>query len=118
MRCTRRESQFILDVVFNHTGESDESGPTLSLRGLDNAGVYRLRAGNPALYVNDAGCGNVPALERPLVLRSCLEALRTAVLRAAVSMASATISRPCLAGAKMASIQIILYLQRLRRIPC
>ena len=74
----------ILDVVFNHTGESDESGPILSLRGLDNAGVYRLQAGNPALYVNDAGCGNVLALERPTVLRLVLEALRTAVLRGGV----------------------------------
>jgi len=74
----------ILDVVFNHTGESDEFGPTLSMRGLDNAGFYRLQAGNPALYVNDAGCGNVLALERPIVMRLVLEALRTAVIRAGV----------------------------------
>ena len=74
----------ILDVVFNHTGESDDFGPILSLRGLDNAGVYRLQTGNPALYVNDAGCGNVLALERPPVLRLALEALRTAVLRGGV----------------------------------
>ena len=72
----------LLDVVLNHTGESDEFGPTLSLRGLDNAGYYRLEAGKPALYVNDAGCGNVPALERPMVMRLALEALRTAVIRA------------------------------------
>ena len=74
----------ILDVVFNHTGESDEFGPTLSMRGLDNAGFYRLQAGNPALYVNDAGCGNVPALERPMCMRLALEALRTCVIRAGV----------------------------------
>ena len=74
----------ILDVVFNHTGESDESGPTLSMRGLDNGGFYRLQAGNPALYVNDAGCGNVPALERPMAMRLALEAMRTAVIRAGV----------------------------------
>lgn len=74
----------ILDVVFNHTGESDEFGPALSIRGLDNAGFYRLQAGNPALYVNDAGCGNVLALERPPVMRLALEALRTAVIRAGV----------------------------------
>ena len=47
-------------------------------------GVYRLQTGNPALYVNDAGCGNVLALERPPVLRLALEALRTAVLRGGV----------------------------------
>jgi glycogen debranching enzyme GlgX len=74
----------ILDVVFNHTGESDELGPTVSMRGLDNAGFYRLRGDNPALYVNDAGCGNVLALERPHVMRLALEALRTAVFRAGV----------------------------------
>jgi len=71
-------------VVFNHTGESDEFGPTLSMRGLDNAGFYRLQAGNPGLYVNDAGCGNVPALERPMCMRLALEALRTCVIRAGV----------------------------------
>ncbi|HUI21247.1 MAG TPA: glycogen debranching protein GlgX [Methylocella sp.] len=74
----------ILDVVFNHTGESDELGPTLSMRGLDNGGYYRLRPGNLALYVNDSGCGNVLALERPLVLRLVLDALRTAAIRAGV----------------------------------
>jgi glycogen operon protein len=67
----------ILDVVFNHTGESDEQGATLSLRGLDNAGYYRLQAGRPDLYVNDAGTGNVLALERPAPLRLAMDALRT-----------------------------------------
>lgn len=74
----------ILDVVLNHTGESDEFGPSLSWRGLDNVGFYRLRSDNRALYVNDAGCGNVPALERPHVLRLALDALRTAAIRAGI----------------------------------
>lgn len=65
----------ILDVVLNHSGESDELGPTLSLRGLDNAGYYRLAA-QKALYVNDAGCGNVLALDRPVPLRLAMDALR------------------------------------------
>ncbi|HBK06052.1 MAG TPA: 4-alpha-glucanotransferase [Acetobacteraceae bacterium] len=65
----------ILDVVLNHSGESDELGPTLSLRGLDNAGYYRLRA-NRSLYVNDAGCGNVLAMDRPIALRLGMDALR------------------------------------------
>jgi glycogen debranching enzyme GlgX len=65
----------ILDVVLNHSGESDELGPTLSMRGLDNAGYYRL-AGDRSLYVNDAGCGNILAMDRPAVLRLGLDALR------------------------------------------
>ncbi len=65
----------ILDVVLNHSGESDELGPTLSLRGLDNAGYYRLAA-DRSLYVNDAGCGNVLAMDRPIALRLGMDALR------------------------------------------
>ncbi len=68
--------EVILDVVFNHSGESDELGPTLSLRGLDNASYYRLRGDDPRYYVNDAGCGNVLALERAEPLRLALDALR------------------------------------------
>ncbi len=66
----------ILDVVFNHTGESDELGPVLSLRGLDNARYYRLRPDNRALYVNDAGCGNILALDDPGALRLVMDSLR------------------------------------------
>jgi glycogen debranching enzyme GlgX len=65
----------ILDVVLNHSGESDELGPTLSMRGLDNAGYYRL-ADDKSLYVNDAGCGNILAMDRPAVLRLGMDALR------------------------------------------
>ena len=65
----------ILDVVLNHSGESDELGPTLSLRGLDNAGYYRLAA-DQSLYVDDAGCGNILAMDRPAVLRLGMDALR------------------------------------------
>lgn len=67
----------ILDVVLNHSGESDELGATLSLRGLDNAAYYRLEAGNRALYVNDAGCGNILAMDRLGPLRLGMDALRT-----------------------------------------
>ncbi len=65
----------ILDVVLNHTGESDELGPTLSLRGLDNAGYYRL-AEDRSRYVNDTGCGHALAMDRPAALRLGLDALR------------------------------------------
>ncbi|HSI41008.1 MAG TPA: glycogen debranching protein GlgX [Xanthobacteraceae bacterium] len=66
----------ILDVVLNHSGESDALGPTLSLRGLDNALYYRHAMGDPGLLINDAGTGNTLALERPPVLRLALDSLR------------------------------------------
>ncbi len=68
--------EVLLDVVLNHTGEGDESGPTLSLRGLDNATYYRLRAGDASRYANDAGCGNTLALERAPVRHLAIESLR------------------------------------------
>ena len=66
----------ILDVVFNHNGESDQFGPTLSFRGLDNAAWFRLDPNNPAIYINDAGTGNCLALDRPLVVDMAIGALR------------------------------------------
>ncbi len=66
----------ILDVVFNHNGESDQFGPTLSFRGLDNVAFFRLDPQNPAIYVNDAGTGNCLALDRPLVVDMAIGALR------------------------------------------
>ena len=66
----------ILDVVFNHNGESDQLGPTLSFRGLDNAAWFRLDPSNPELYVNDAGTGNCLALDRPLVIDMAIGALK------------------------------------------
>jgi glycogen operon protein len=67
--------EVLLDVVFNHSGEGDERGPTLSLRGLDNASYYRLQE-DRRLYANDAGCGNTLAVERPPALRLVLDTLR------------------------------------------
>ena len=77
--------EVILDVVFNHTGESDELGPTVCLRGLDNASYYRLRPEDPSLYVNDTGCGNTLPLERPHLMRLTLDALRTWVVLGGVN---------------------------------
>ncbi len=65
----------IVDVVLNHTGEGDELGPTLSQRGLDNAGYYRL-APDRRFYGNDTGCGNTLAVDRPAVTRMAMDALR------------------------------------------
>src|SRR5271156_4606556 len=66
----------ILDVVFNHNGESDQFGPTLSFRGLDNATWFRPDPRNPAIYINDAGTGNCLALDRPLVIDMAIGALK------------------------------------------
>lgn len=66
----------ILDVVLNHSGEGDEEGPILSLRGLGDAAWYRTQPGAPGWLVNDTGCGNALALDRPWPLRLAMDALR------------------------------------------
>jgi glycogen operon protein len=66
----------ILDTVFNHTAESDEAGPTVSLRGLDNAVYYRHFADDPGRLVNDTACGNTLACDRAPVLRLVTDAMR------------------------------------------
>ena len=68
--------EVILDVVYNHTAEGNELGPTLSFRGLDNASYYRLTADNPRYYVNDTGTGNTVDCAHPMVLRMILDSLR------------------------------------------
>lgn len=68
--------EVILDVVYNHTAEGDQRGPTLCFRGLDNASYYRLIAGQPRYYVNDTGCGNTMNISHPYVLRMVLDSLR------------------------------------------
>ena len=68
--------EVILDVVFNHTGEGDERGPTLSLRGLDNAVYYRPDPQRPGGYANLTGCGNTLAAHQPVVGELILDALR------------------------------------------
>lgn len=67
--------EVILDVVYNHTGEGDEWGPTLSFRGLDNASYYRTIHGGRH-YANDAGTGNTLNLTHPAVLRLVMDSLR------------------------------------------
>ncbi|TAH51501.1 MAG: glycogen debranching enzyme GlgX [Betaproteobacteria bacterium] len=68
--------EVVLDVVFNHTAEIDENGPTLSLRGLANARYYHLAPGNPARYQNCTGCGNSVNLAEPRVVELVIGALR------------------------------------------
>jgi len=68
--------EVILDVVYNHTAEADETGPTISFRGLDNAGHYRLPAYNLSHYENYSGCGNTLNLRQPKVLQLVMDSLR------------------------------------------
>ncbi|MBO9456352.1 glycogen debranching protein GlgX [Paracoccus sp. R12_1] len=74
-RFHRAGIEVILDVVYNHTAEGNELGPTLSFRGLDNAAYYRL-ADDPRYYINDAGTGNVLNLDSPFTLRLVMDSLR------------------------------------------
>jgi glycogen operon protein len=67
--------EVILDVVFNHTAEGSEWGPTLCFRGIDNAAYYRLRD-DRSRYVDDTGCGNTVDLHLPHALRLVMDALR------------------------------------------
>lgn len=67
--------EVILDVVYNHTAEGSELGPTFNFRGFDNASYYRL-AENKRYYVNDAGCGNSLNFDNPFVLRMVMDSLR------------------------------------------
>ncbi|WP_419728201.1 glycogen debranching protein GlgX [Lichenicola sp.] len=68
--------EVILDVVYNHTAEGNERGPTLSYKGIDNASYYRLTADNPRYYVNDTGTGNTVNLSHPRVIQMVTDSLR------------------------------------------
>jgi glycogen operon protein len=72
----------ILDLVFNHTGESDEHGPTLSLRGLDSLAYYRQTS--DGRLINDTGTGNTLACDHPAVRDLILASLRHFVRHAGV----------------------------------
>ncbi len=67
--------EVILDVVYNHTAEGNELGPTLSFRGIDNSSYYRL-APDPRYYINDTGTGNTVNLSHPRVLQMVTDSLR------------------------------------------
>ena len=68
--------EVILDVVYNHSAESDEHGPTISFRGLDNASYYRLTPDEPRQYENHTGCGNTLDIRQPRVLQMVMDSLR------------------------------------------
>lgn len=76
--------EVILDVVYNHTAEGSELGPTLSFRGIDNASYYRLVGDNPRYHINDTGTGNTLNLSHPRVLQMVTDSLRYWVLEMGV----------------------------------
>ena len=68
--------EVILDVVYNHTGEGNHLGPTLSFRGIDNAAYYRLDPDDPAHYIDYTGTGNTLDATSPRVLQLIMDSLR------------------------------------------
>ncbi len=68
--------EVILDVVYNHTAEGNERGPTLSFKGIDNTSYYRLLPNKPRYYINDTGTGNTVNLSHPRVLQMVTDSLR------------------------------------------
>ncbi|MGH7699761.1 MAG: glycogen debranching protein GlgX, partial [Gemmatimonadales bacterium] len=75
-RLHRAGLEVVLDVVYNHTGEGNHLGPTLSLRGIDNAAYYRLQPDNPRYYVDFTGTGNTLNILHPRALQLVLDSLR------------------------------------------
>ncbi len=68
--------EVILDVVYNHTAEGNELGPTLSFKGIDNFSYYRTLPGEPRYYINDTGTGNTINTSHPRVLQLVTDSLR------------------------------------------
>lgn len=68
--------EVILDVVYNHTAEGNERGPTLSFKGIDNASYYRLLPDRKRYYINDTGTGNTLNLSHPRVIQMVCDSLR------------------------------------------
>ena len=68
--------EVILDVVYNHTAEGNHNGPTLSFRGIDNPGYYRLRPEDPRRYFDTTGTGNSMNVSSPHSLRMIMDSLR------------------------------------------
>jgi len=68
--------EVLLDVVYNHTAEGGEDGPTFCFRGLDNPAYYRLDPGDPRRYVDTTGCGNSLNAGDPLTLQLIMDSLR------------------------------------------
>ena len=72
--------EVILDVVYNHTAEGNQLGPTLSFRGIDNTAYYRMAPDNSRYYMDYTGCGNTLNMMHPRVLQLIMDSLRYWVL--------------------------------------
>ena len=72
----RNEIEVILDVVYNHTAEGSENGPTISFRGLDNSSYYRLSSKDARFYDNFTGCGNAWNVQNRHALQLILDSMR------------------------------------------
>ena len=72
--------EVILDVVYNHTAEGNQQGPTVSFRGIDNTSYYRLVDGDPRYYLDYTGTGNSLNVRHPHVLQLIMDSLRYWVL--------------------------------------
>jgi len=68
--------EVVLDVVYNHTAEGDELGPTLAFRGIDNSSYYRLMPSDARRYQDFTGCGNTLNMRHPRVLQMLMDSLR------------------------------------------
>jgi glycogen operon protein len=68
--------EVVLDVVYNHTGESDGRGPSICFRGIDNLAYYSTEPNRPDTYINDTGCGNTLNVDHPRVRQLVLDSLR------------------------------------------
>ncbi len=79
-RLHRAGIEVILDVVYNHTAEGNQLGPTLSLRGIDNAAYYRLVPDDPRHYMDFTGCGNSFSMANPRAIQLIMDSLRYWVL--------------------------------------
>jgi isoamylase len=68
--------EVIMDVVYNHTCEGNEKGPTISFKGIDNASYYRLLPDQKRFYINDTGTGNTLNLSNARVIQMVMDSLR------------------------------------------
>lgn len=75
-RLHKASLEVVLDVVYNHTAEGNERGPTLSFRGIDNASYYRLLPDQKRYYINDTGTGNTLNLSEARVIQMVTDSLR------------------------------------------
>ncbi|HEX3982265.1 MAG TPA: glycogen debranching enzyme GlgX, partial [Acidisoma sp.] len=111
----------LLDVVFNHTGEGDVMGPTVSFRGLDHRSYYRFDPNNFGQLINDTGCGNTLAVDHPAVLRMVMDSLRLWVRRAGLSgyrfdLAPSVVRNPAVFDARAPFLQAVAQDPALRGI--